>query len=143
MAEFFLKKCCDENEKKINGFSEEALAAFQRYDWPGNLRELRNAVRRAALLTPCDAVIDVGVLLPEIIHNRNTEAGAQAETVLTEHPKEMLRDVAVRAEYQAIMAVLQKVNFNKKKAAELLKIDRKTLYNKLKLFQEQNDLNVV
>src|SRR5690606_16385686 len=52
LATFFLKKCCEESEKKINGFSEHVFAAFQRYDWPGNLRELRNAVRRAVLLTP-------------------------------------------------------------------------------------------
>jgi two-component system response regulator HydG len=49
-----------------------------------------------------------------------------------------LRDAALRAEYETIMSVLQQVNFNKKKAAELLKIDRKTLYNKLKSFQENS-----
>jgi two-component system, NtrC family, response regulator HydG len=46
-----------------------------------------------------------------------------------------LKEAAGRAEYEAIMSALQQVNFNKKKAAELLKIDRKTLYNKIKNFQ--------
>jgi two-component system response regulator HydG len=47
-----------------------------------------------------------------------------------------LKDAASRAEYETIMAVLQQVNFNKKKAAEVLNIDRKTLYNKIKNFQD-------
>ena len=47
-----------------------------------------------------------------------------------------LKDAASKAEYETIMAVLQQVNFNKKKAAEVLKIDRKTLYNKIKNFQD-------
>jgi two-component system response regulator HydG len=46
-----------------------------------------------------------------------------------------LKDAAIKAEFETIMTVLQQVNFNKKKAAELLKIDRKTLYNKIKNYQ--------
>jgi two-component system response regulator HydG len=49
--------------------------------------------------------------------------------------KDLLKGAASRAEFYTIMSVMQQVNFNKKKAAELLKIDRKTLYNKLKSFQ--------
>jgi two-component system response regulator HydG len=52
--------------------------------------------------------------------------------------KDILREAAGKAEYETIMSVLQQVNFNKKKAAELLKIDRKTLYNKIKNFQPIN-----
>jgi two-component system, NtrC family, response regulator HydG len=50
-----------------------------------------------------------------------------------------LKDAASRAEYEAIMNVLKEVNFNKTKAAELLKIDRKTLYNKIRSFEESNN----
>ncbi|MGC4234240.1 MAG: sigma-54 dependent transcriptional regulator [Niabella sp.] len=135
LAEFFLGKCCEENGKQVNGFSTNVLAAFQRYNWPGNLRELRNVVRRAILLTPHNGIIDEEVLLPEILNDTYTAiTDPKPETVMPSSP-ELLKEVAGRAEYQAIMSVLQKVNFNKKKAAELLKIDRKTLYNKLKLFQ--------
>ncbi|ANH81882.1 sigma-54-dependent Fis family transcriptional regulator [Niabella ginsenosidivorans] len=143
LATFFLKKCCEESEKKINGFSEHVFAAFQRYDWPGNLRELRNAVRRAVLLTPPGGTITEETLLPEIITHTPVP-----DNVLTQDPapmasavsptQDLLKDVAGRAEYQAIMNVLQRVNFNKKKAAEMLNIDRKTLYNKLKQFQGVN-----
>ena len=50
-----------------------------------------------------------------------------------------LKDAASKAEYEAIMNVLKQVNFNKTKAAEILKIDRKTLYNKIKSFEEMNN----
>ncbi|MCD2421565.1 sigma-54 dependent transcriptional regulator [Niabella pedocola] len=135
LAEFFLKKSCEESEKQVEFFSEPVLAAFQRYDWPGNLRELRNAVRRAVLLTTSGNAIEEDVLLPEIISYSHMELDAGPPDPLPVQEQDLLKEVAGRAEYQVIMSVLQKVNFNKKKAAELLKIDRKTLYNKLKLFQ--------
>ena len=137
LAEFFLRKSCEESEKQVACFSEKVLTAFQRYDWPGNLRELRNAVRRAVLLTAAGNTIGDDVLLPEIITYQGIAEDAPDTTTssLPDQQRDLLKEVAGRAEYQAIMSVLQKVNFNKKKAAELLKIDRKTLYNKLKLFQ--------
>ena len=107
------------------------------------MRELRNVVRRSILLTKEGGRISTNTLAPEIIH-----AYSPAEEVLqfeesismqNENSEiispDLLKGVASRAEYNTIMSVLQKVNFNKKKAAELLKIDRKTLYNKLKGFQ--------
>lgn len=140
LSTFFLKKCCEESEKQLNGFDENVIAAFQRYEWPGNLRELRNVVRRAALLTPANGTITEAELLPDIINNipvadNMQRIQPQEEPSPAAPVQDLLKDVAGRAEYQAIMNVLQKVNFNKKKAAELLNIDRKTLYNKLKLFQ--------
>lgn len=134
LAEFFLKKSCEESAKTITGFSEAAFAAFLRYDWPGNLRELRNAVRRAVLLTEDNGTVNEEALLiegadPKEITDNPAENGQQPDS-----EKDLLKEVAGRAEYNAIMTVLKKVNFNKKKAAEVLNIDRKTLYNKLKLF---------
>lgn len=135
LADFFLERCCEENGKKVNGFSANVLAAFHRYDWPGNLRELRNAVRRALLLTPQGGIIDESVLLPEIINDGHVKPVDTTPEVAPTSTQELLKEVAGRAEYKAIMDVLQQVNFNKKRAAELLNIDRKTLYNKLKWFQ--------
>lgn len=142
LAEFFLRKSCDENEKEIPGFSQNVLQAFQRYPWYGNLREMRNVIRRAVLLTPADAMIEETALLPEIFEDNSATAavanpGQAAMTSGSQfsNAPDVLKEASARAEYQAIMDVLQRVNFNKKKAAELLNIDRKTLYNKLKLFQ--------
>ena len=115
------------------------------YSWPGNLREFRNVVRRAVLLTPSDAKISVTSLPQEIVHYAPVHHHTPFEQPMHHlegltHPesfpnKDLLKGAASRAEFYTIMSVMQQVNFNKKKAAELLKIDRKTLYNKLKSFQ--------
>ncbi len=143
LSDFFLEQCCMETGKSISGFDEEVLNIFLKHNWPGNLRELRNVVRRSILLTKEGGKIGVNTLAPEIINAYSASDGMMQYEEASLLPKEnseiistdLLKGVASRAEYNTIMSVLQKVNFNKKKAAELLKIDRKTLYNKLKGFQ--------
>ena len=148
LAEYFLEKSNEETRKNISGFNEDVLNIFLEYSWPGNLREFRNVVRRAVLLTPSDAKIAVTSLPQEIVHHvpphhapaSPFEQPMQHQFEGLTHPenfqnKDLLKGAASRAEFYTIMSVMQQVNFNKKKAAELLKIDRKTLYNKLKSFQ--------
>ena len=127
LAHFFLEQSCSETGKTIPGFEEEVLQIFMQYPWPGNLREYKNVIRRAVLLTPHNATVGLQTLPAEI----RTPADPLL-SVATEAPTDMLRAVANKAELDVIMQVLKQVNFNKKKAAEILKIDRKTLYNKLK-----------
>ena len=109
------------------------------YSWPGNLREFRNVVRRAVLLTP-SGYINSKVLPWEITQSLEnlSQINGQVEfsesTDLNYKPID-LKDASAKAEYEAIMNVLKEVNFNKTKAAEILKIDRKTLYNKIKIYQ--------
>ena len=140
-ANFFLAKTTAELDKDIPGFEDNVLQTFLQYSWPGNLREFRNVVRRAVLLTPAGEKINASSL-PWEINNTDPLAGNGHDIkTITPHtalPKKELdlKDAASRAEYETIMAVLQQVNFNKKKAAEMLNIDRKTLYNKIKNFQE-------
>ena len=137
-ARFFLDNANNELNKKVEGFEDEVIRIFLNYPWPGNLREFRNVVRRSALLSP-SGVIGTRVLPAEI-------AGVQWDNIPRESPntgyipdpniKETdLKNAAAHAEYDTIMNVLKKVNFNKSKAAEILKIDRKTLYNKIKLYE--------
>lgn len=141
-ADFFLDKTNSELEKDVTGFDDDVLQTFQQYTWPGNLREFRNVVRRAVLLTPPGQRITVASLPWEITNTEPLHPGGTTPTktfvVSAPTPKKELdlKDAASRAEYETIMAVLQQVNFNKKKAAEMLNIDRKTLYNKIKNFQE-------
>jgi two-component system response regulator HydG len=110
------------------------------YAWPGNLREFRNVVRRAVLLTP-SGKINSKVLPWEItrapFENETRTNGVENISITTSTPiKEVdLKDAAAKAEYETIMNVLKEVNFNKTKAAEILKIDRKTLYNKIKIYE--------
>jgi two-component system response regulator HydG len=144
-ADFFLEKTNAELGKNVAGFEEEVLDTFLQYSWPGNLREFRNVVRRAVLLTDPGKKISKATLPWEITignilaHESNEQTIPHSPVVPAMRKKEMdLKDAASWAEYETIMSVLQKVNFNKKKAAEMLNIDRKTLYNKIKHFQEEN-----
>ncbi|HYC40392.1 MAG TPA: sigma-54 dependent transcriptional regulator [Chitinophagaceae bacterium] len=140
-ADFFLEKTSKELNKEIAGFDDEVLQTFLEYSWPGNLREFRNVVRRAVLLTEPGKKI-AKASLPWEITNGNPFLAApvqevNAPLIAKRPPREEvnLKDAAIKAEFETIMTVLQQVNFNKKKAAELLKIDRKTLYNKIKNYQ--------
>ncbi len=141
-AEFFLQRTNDELEKNVSGFEPQVIEMFMNYSWPGNLREFRNVVRRAVLLTQGDLISEK--TLPWEITNVNPLT-ATPEPVTTKDPatttitlkKDIgLKGAASKAEYETIMNVLKEVKFNKKKAAEVLNIDRKTLYNKLKSYEE-------
>lgn len=137
-ANFFLELTAAELGKKLDGFEDDVLQLFMEYNWPGNLREFRNVIRRAGLLTT-SGLINKNVLPWEIISGPVTNGSLNANTVTPErNPPQVagLKDAAAFAEYEAIMNVLKQVKFNKTKAAEILKIDRKTLYNKIKNFEE-------
>lgn len=135
-ADFFLEKSNKELNKKIEGFEKDVMDTFMRYSWPGNLREFRNVVRRAVLLTK-SGLISMNSL-PVEITNPLPFVNKQENTTETSVIKKDLglKDAASRAEYETIMSVLRDVNFNKSKAAEKLNIDRKTLYNKIKNYEE-------
>jgi two-component system response regulator HydG len=139
-AEFFLDKTNEELQKNILGYEDEVKEMFLNYSWPGNLREFRNVVRRAVLLTP-NGYINSKVLPWEITQSLQQQQSYQngheefAETLDMNFKPVDLKDAAAKAEYETIMNVLKEVNFNKTKAAEILKIDRKTLYNKIKIYQ--------
>jgi two-component system response regulator HydG len=139
-ADFFLDKTNKELNKNIEGYEDDVQEMFLNYSWPGNLREFRNVIRRAVLLTPSGKITSK-VLPWEITnsythpnsHPHKTENNGSGEPSV---PKDLdLKDAAAKAEYDTIMNVLKDVNFNKTKAAEILKIDRKTLYNKIKIYQ--------
>jgi two-component system response regulator HydG len=137
-AEFFLQKTNEELGKDVKGFEEEVIQMFLKYSWPGNLREFRNVVRRAVLLTQGDLIS--AKTLPWEITNTNpltaTPEPLKDQPTLTIKKDIGLKGAASKAEYETIMNVLKEVKFNKKKAAEVLNIDRKTLYNKLKSYEE-------
>jgi two-component system response regulator HydG len=117
-SDFFLEKSNQELNKNVLGFSSEVMTIFQNYRWPGNLRELQNCIKRATLLTQGDFV-EKAALPAEFFQN---EEKVTTDFSLSENEKE------------TIMEALNKTNNNKTEAAKLLKINRKTLYNKLKLY---------
>lgn len=141
-AQFFLDRTNAELQKNIEGYDEDVEEMFLNYAWPGNLREFRNVVRRAVLLTQ-SGKINSKVLPWEITqapfqHESHTMGSNGNNSPIVPHTtfKDVdLKDAAAKAEYETIMSVLKEVNFNKTKAAEILKIDRKTLYNKIKIYE--------
>jgi two-component system response regulator HydG len=140
-AEFFLEKTNEELEKNTTGFEDEVIGMFMNYSWPGNLREFRNVVRRAVLLTQNDEKVSAKTLPWEITNTNPLTAtpeqnNREQTTTITLKRDIGLKGAASKAEYETIMNVLKEVKFNKKKAAEVLNIDRKTLYNKLKSYEE-------
>lgn len=139
-AEHSLRKTSAELGKNIRRFSPEVINAFNKYSWPGNLRELNNIIKRVALLTDGEEVMLTA--LPHEISFYDkfsfaTDTAISTETTATRAPvyKHDLKSVALNAEYEKIVEVLRKVNYNKSKAAKVLDIDRKTLYNKLRQYQ--------
>lgn len=117
-ADFFLQQANEELERHIMGFEPKAVEAMMNYNWPGNLREMKNLVRRATLLAQ-DDIIRLADLGPSL----QTPA---ATTGLQLHNED--------TEKQRILQALEATGGNKSKAAQLLGVDRKTLYNKLKLY---------
>ncbi|WP_231460615.1 MULTISPECIES: sigma-54 dependent transcriptional regulator [unclassified Pedobacter] len=133
-AENFLTVANEELGKNIKGFSPAVKECFLNYNWPGNVRELKNVIRRVALLTEGNE-IQVDVLPLELSnyvrdYDRD-EVLTQVKLKQSDKPKD-LKNAAQEAEYDTILRVLKEVNFNKTKAAKILNIDRKTLYNKIK-----------
>lgn len=118
-AHHFLAASNEELGKDIIGFEDAVLEVFKNYSWPGNLREMRNVVKRATLLCQT-GFIAMGDIPPELVAATN-----QPEDLATKREKN---------EVELIREALAKCHNNKSEAARLLKIDRKTLYNKLKLY---------
>lgn len=133
-AERFLAVANEELNKNIKGFSAEVKNCLLHYAWPGNVRELKNVIRRVALLTDTNE-IQVDVLPLELANHAKDVDRHQILTqskVKTADKTKDLKNAAQEAEYDTILNVLKEVNFNKTKAAQILNIDRKTLYNKIK-----------
>lgn len=132
-ANHFLAMANRELAKNITGFSEEVVNSFITYQWPGNLRELKNVIKRAALLTNGE-LVEAKSLPLEITNFRYTMHHETHRQVVQVDPNAApnLKTISLEAEYETIMNVLKQVNYNRTKAAKILNINRKTLYNKMK-----------
>lgn len=119
-ADFFLNKANQQLNKSVVGFSKEVLTIFQNYNWPGNLRELSNVIKRATLLTTAD-IVEKTALPSELLQPvKNNEPINKFST--KENEKSL------------IISALNEANNNKTQAAKLLNVTRKTLYNKMKQY---------
>jgi len=143
-ANHFLAIANEELNKNLLGFSEDVVNSFLTYHWPGNLRELKNVVKRSALLTSGEYIESKSLPFeisnnryvlhdfatrPSVVINNNNPIGA---TVNNPPAAPNLKSISLEAEYETILNVLKQVNYNRTKAARILNINRKTLYNKMK-----------
>ncbi len=120
LAQHFIDKFNTESGKKVSGASPDALEVLKSYEWPGNIRELRNAVERAVIL--CDGeLIEKDQLPPDM-------AGKGPERQAFKVPYGLTLDT-IEKEY--ILGSLQRNGGNKARTAEILGVSEKTLYNKL------------
>lgn len=118
-ADYFLEQANRSLDKSVAGFEENIVAVFKNYSWPGNLREMKNIIKRAALLAQ-NELIGLNDIPSELY-----ETAAENSEFALYNEKE---------ENEVIQKALIAADYNKSRAARLLKIDRKTLYNKLKLY---------
>lgn len=144
----FLRLTNAELGKDVKGFTKEVEDILNNYVWFGNLRELKNVIKRATLLTDGEYV-EVKSLPFEIsnyyklqFENPIPAAAPKSESapqsLATPSYENKLKSANLDAEYEVILDALKQANFNKSKAAKLLNIDRKTLYNKMRQFKEFN-----
>ncbi|MGE9516083.1 MAG: sigma-54-dependent transcriptional regulator [Solitalea-like symbiont of Tyrophagus putrescentiae] len=131
-ANYFLQSTNKELNKNIPGFTDKVIEHFKNYFWAGNIRELKNVIRRACLLTPNGNFIEIESIPKELNHTARTSAISYIEPLDKHEINSDLKTISQEAELEIILETLRKVNFNKTKAAALLNIDRKTLYNKMK-----------
>lgn len=125
-----------ELEKRVKGFSPEAVRAMKEYAWPGNVRQLRSAVRRAVLQS-VDWIEPDHLSLEESLEIKAHASPIDAEFKWTEglSLKEMVRRSTTELEKTIIVEALRRTGGNKAKAARLLQMDYTTIHAKIKQYQ--------
>ncbi len=136
-ADRFREQASQDFGKQVKGFTAEVQDIFRRYSWPGNIRELENVVHRCVLLEQGEYVhVDT---LPEEILQHADESGLEQTLRSKLKQPVTLKQAAMIAEREAIITALNESGYNKSKAAHLLKVDRKTLYNKMREYSIKAD----
>ena len=128
LAMHFIKKYADAMKKRVAGLTEGALALLMDYTWPGNVRELENVIERGVTLTRGEKIVPED--LPQGVR------GDAGDRQMIEEAAEKTRSLA-EVERAYILRVLEKTAGNKYQAAQILAIDRKTLYRKLDEIEKQ------
>ncbi len=122
-AHHFLELSNKQLNKKVIGFDPQTLEVLKAYSWPGNIREIKNVVNRMVLI--CQQQYITRDLLPENIAGKFQDLFEKSDSPLSKKNG---------SEKDRILEALKATNNNKSKAATLLEMDRKTLYNKIKTY---------
>ena len=151
LADFFFNKYIQQYNKKQHPLSDQTLKLLQDYDWPGNIREMENTVKRMVVLENEDIILQkLNERRPQ--ENKSYTSVPEAVPSTVEAPpahepekpggyslKEVGKDAAGKAEKTLIQTILNQTHWNRKKAAQLLQISYKALLYKIKKY-ELNDV---
>jgi two-component system, NtrC family, response regulator AtoC len=144
LCSYFLQKYRERYKSVVQELPAQLTEAFLRYDWPGNIRQLENAMKRFLILP------DISMTLTELKEPTVAVAAVAASTIVSVKPKEdkmSLKDVGSRAAEQAerelVIRVLEETSWNRKQAARRLNICYKALLNKLKRWQIDNRRSIL
>jgi len=126
----FIQDANEEFNKNVEGLDDRVRDIFMNYTWYGNIRELENVIKRCVLLSRGQLItaesLPEEILKFEMFDNKDSIKSPSSKSAFE------LKEATFEAEKEVIINALIKTNFNKSKAARLLNIDRKTLYNKIK-----------
>ena len=145
LVDHMLQRFNERLGKQIVGLSSEALSAFRRYVWPGNIREMENLLERLVLFSEA-ATIDVDLLPDELKLEGESGHGAMLggprldrDLVGRVSMKQLVRETTAQLERELIAQALEQTNGNVTRAAQLLMISRKSLQNKMKEFNLRDE----
>ncbi len=129
IAQVFLETFSTRINKRITAFDSGVFRIFYEYSWPGNIRELENVVERMVVLAK-DSILTKDLLPPSLLVNK--------EVYKTENKKPTVEEARFEAEKDCIIKALNQNNWNKTKTAMDLKIDKATLWRKMKKLKIEN-----
>jgi two-component system nitrogen regulation response regulator NtrX len=131
LVSHFLARFAAERRIAAPGISEEAMAALQAHDWPGNVRQLRNIIERTLILAPGDRVsrIDVDLLPPEILENQSAISGSSTAMAIMGSP---LREARESFEREYLKIQIRRFSGNISRTASFIGMERSALHRKLK-----------
>jgi two-component system nitrogen regulation response regulator NtrX len=131
LVDYFLARFAAERHTATPSISEEAMAALQAHDWPGNVRQLRNIIERTIILAPGDRVscLEVDLLPPEILENQNAMGGSTAAVAIMGSP---LREARESFEREYLKIQIRRFSGNISRTASFIGMERSALHRKLK-----------
>ena len=124
LVDEFIRGFADQNSKNVKGISSSAIDLLVEYEWPGNVRELKNCIEGMVVMCPRQGTLDTRDIPPYI---RRVDIGLRGMSFNVGMSMEELERIALEE-------TLRSVNFNRKRAAQILKIGLSTLYRKLKAY---------
>jgi len=139
LAQIFLEDSNKELNKNISGFTNSSIKKMLEYSWPGNIRELRNVIKKAVLLEDKEKINHENLEFEGTVKNKKSSKDSVEEYThkileLGFSLKDIMFELNNNIEKEIIISILKEVHYNKSKAAKILDIERKTLYSKISLF---------